>query len=186
MQSMNFESLSASIVTRRRLILAATGGVELLGIAGRVWAGDANGISRTAESIHQEPVFAAERRRIFRALTDAKDFTKLQQFSAAMKVMSLGSKPVEIRPQAGGGFTLFGGHIVGLNIELIPEQRIIQAWRVIDWDPGVYSIAKFELVAQGSSTNIVFDHTGFPEGKAEQLASGWAVNYWEPLRKFLA
>src|SRR5215831_12482028 len=36
MQSMNFESFSASIVTRRRLMLAATGGVELLGIAGPV------------------------------------------------------------------------------------------------------------------------------------------------------
>jgi activator of HSP90 ATPase len=183
---MNRESFFASIVTRRRVILAASGGVELLGIAGRVWASDASGVSRTAESIHQEPVFTAERRRIFKALTDAKEFTKLQQLSAGMETMSLGSKPVEIRPQAGGGFTLFGGHIVGLHIELIPEQRIVQAWRVIDWDPGVYSVAKFELVAQGSSTKIVFDHAGFPAGKAERLASGWALHYWEPLRKYLA
>ena len=53
------------------------------------------------------------------------------------------------------------------------------------WDPGAYSIAKFELVEQGTGTKIVFDHTGFPKGDAETLASGWKAHYWEPLAKFL-
>ena len=54
------------------------------------------------------------------------------------------------------------------------------------WAPGAYSIAKFELVEQGSGTKIVFDHTGFPKGTAETLASGWKAHYWGPLAKFLA
>jgi hypothetical protein len=41
-------------------------------------------------------------------------------------------------------------------------------------------------VEQGSGTKIVFDHTGFPKGKAEDLASGWKAHYWEPLAKLLA
>jgi hypothetical protein len=45
----------------------------------------------------------------------------------------------------GGAFTLFGGHITGRHIELVPDQRIVQAWRVVDWIPVVYSIVKFEL-----------------------------------------
>jgi Activator of Hsp90 ATPase homolog 1-like protein len=53
------------------------------------------------------------------------------------------------------------------------------------WEPGIYSIARFELVEQGSGTKIVFDHTGFPKGKAEHLAEGWKINYWEPLEKVL-
>jgi activator of HSP90 ATPase len=57
---------------------------------------------------------------------------------------------------------------------------------VVYWDPGVYSIAKFELVQQGSGTKITFDHTGFPQGQAEHLAAGWKANYWEPLEKLLA
>jgi activator of HSP90 ATPase len=82
-------------------------------------------------------------------------------------------------------FSLFGGYITGRQIELVPNLRIVQAWRAGGWDPGHYSIAKFELVEQGSGTKIVFDHTGFPIGQAEHLAEGWKGNYWEPLEKFL-
>jgi activator of HSP90 ATPase len=50
----------------------------------------------------------------------------------------------------GGAFTLFGGYITGRHVELVPNDRIVQAWRTGGWAPGVYSIAKFELVEQGS------------------------------------
>ncbi len=56
---------------------------------------------------------------------------------------------------------------------------------MVTWDPGVYSIAKFELKEQGSETRLVFGHAGFPDGKAEHLAAGWKTNYWEPLHKYL-
>ncbi|GAC1623083.1 MAG: hypothetical protein NVS9B13_16540 [Candidatus Acidiferrum sp.] len=97
-----------------------------------------------------------------------------------------GAKPTEISREVGGAFTIFGGFIVGRQIELIPNERIVQAWRVAEWDPGVYSIVKFELVEQGSGAKIVFDHTSFPNGKGEHLAAGWKSNYWAPLEKFLA
>jgi activator of HSP90 ATPase len=99
--------------------------------------------------------------------------------------MALGTKSTEISREVGGAFSIFRGHILGRHIELVPNQRIVQAWRVADWNPGVYSIAKFELVEQGSGTKIVFDHTGFPVRQAEHLAEGWKGNYWEPLEKFL-
>jgi len=62
----------------------------------------------------------------------------------------------------------------------------VQAWRPAQWDPGVYSIVRFELKPKGSETLVVLDHTGFPEGKFEHLNSGWPMRYWEPLKKFLA
>ena len=61
---------------------------------------------------------------------------------------------------------------MGRHVELVPNERIVQAWRVVTWDPGVYSIAKFELKEQGSETRLVFDHTGFPNAKAEHLSAG--------------
>jgi len=138
-------------------------------------------ISHTAESIHQEVIFQASRERVYEALTDAKQFTKVTSFSSVMK-----AAPAEIDREVGGAFTCFGGHIVGRQVELVPNERIVQAWRVVTWDPGLYSIAKFELREQGPETRLVFDHTGFPNGKAEHLADGWNQNYWEPLRKYLA
>lgn len=174
--------------SRRRMILEGAvvfGGVVLGSTS--AWASAEEGLSHTAESIHQEPVFHASRKRLYEALTETKQFDKVAHLSAAMQSgSSLGSKPTEIGRGEGSTFTLFGGHIVGRHIELVAHERIVQAWRVVDWDPGVYSIVKFELHEQGSGTKLVFDHRGFPEGKGQHLAAGWKANYWEPLGKYLA
>lgn len=144
-------------------------------------------ISRTAESIHQETIFKASRKRVYEALTDTDQFNKLTQLSAAVKSgMALGSTATKISREEGGTFTLFGGHILGRHVELVPDERIVQAWRTADWPAGIYSIARFVLMAQNGGTKLVFDHTGFPVGQAEHLAAGWKANYWEPLAKFLA
>jgi len=165
-------------------VAMAFGGVALGST--EAWAGAEEEISRTAESIHQEPVFTASRKRVYEALIDTKLFDKVVQISGVMKSMPPGGKPTEISREVGGAFTLFGGYITGRHVELVPNERIVQAWRAGGWDPGVYSIAKFELVEQGSGTKIVFDHTGFPKGAAEHLASRWTEHYWEPLEKLLA
>ncbi len=177
----------AGTPTRRELIAGITvgiGGVALCST--KMWAEAEEEITRTAESIHQEPVFKASRKRVYEALTDTKQFNGVIQLSAAMKSgMPPGAAPTQISREAGGAFTVFGGHIMGRQIELVPNERIVQAWRTAGWDQGVYSIAKFALVEQGSGTKIVFDHTGFPKGEGEHLAAGWKANYWEPLEKFL-
>ncbi len=165
-------------------VAVALGGLAMAST--NAWSAIDEEISRTAESIHQEPVFKASRTRVYEALTDSKQFDQVIQLSGVMQSMHLGPKPAEISREVGGAFTLFGGYITGRQVELIPNQRIVQAWRTGSWPPGVYSIAKFELVEQGSGTKIVFDHTGFPKGDAETLASGWKAHYWEPLAKLLA
>ncbi|MFZ0297231.1 MAG: SRPBCC domain-containing protein [Candidatus Sulfotelmatobacter sp.] len=173
--------------TRREAIVAAAiafSGLALLPT--KAWAGADGEISHTEESIHQETDFKANRQRIYQALTDTKQFDKVIQLSGAMQSMRLGSTPTAISREVGGAFTLFGGYITGRHVELVPNQRIVQAWRAGNWPPGIYSIAKFELVEQGTGTRIVFDHTGFPKGDAEALASGWKAHYWEPLAKLLA
>lgn len=171
---------------RRQLftgVAIAFGGLALGSM--EAWAGAEVEISRTAESIHQEPLFRASRKRVYEALMDTGQFDKVTQVSGVMKSMPSGGKPTEISREAGGAFMLFGGYVTGRHIELVANERIVQAWRAGGWDPGVYSIAKFELVEQGSGTKIVFDHTGFPRGAGEHLAAGWKAHYWEPLEKTL-
>jgi activator of HSP90 ATPase len=175
---------------RRQAILGvamAFGGFALS--SANALAGAPEEISRTAESIHQEPVFNASRMRVYEALTDAKQFDKVVQLSGVMTSGMLppgANKSTEISREVGGAFAFFGGYITGRHIELVPNERIVQAWRSGAWQPGIYSIARFELVEQGSGTKIMFDHTGFPVGTAEHLAAGWKGNYWLPLGKFLA
>ncbi len=174
--------------TRRQLfagVAIAIGGLALSST--EAWAGAEEEISRTAESIHQEPVFKASRKRVYEALTNAKQFQKVVLLSAAMSSgMVPPGKPAEISTESGGTFSLFGGYIFGRHIELVPNERIVQAWRTAEWEPGAYSIAKFELAEQGAGTKIIFDHTGFRKGQGEHLAAGWKANYWGPLEKFLA
>ena len=157
MNRQNWLPMAIDAPSRRQLVARA---VAFAGCAARpiaVWAGAEDGISHTAESIHQEPVFQASRKRVYEALTEAKQFDRIVQLSGAMQSgMALGKKPTEISRQVGGAFTLFGGHILGRHVELVPYERIVQAWRVVDWNLGVYSIVKFELTEQGSGTKIVF------------------------------
>jgi activator of HSP90 ATPase len=129
--------------------------------------------NQTRTSIHQDVAFKASPQQIYEVLLDSKQFTAFT------------GRPAEIDPKEGGVFTLFGGLVSGRNIELVPNQRIVQAWRPASWDQGIYSIVKFDLKPQGSGSMIVFDHTGFPEGKYDGLLSGWNGHYWDPLAKFL-
>jgi uncharacterized protein YndB with AHSA1/START domain len=155
-------------------------------VSTKSWARAEDEISRTAESIHQEPIIKASRSRVYEALTEAKQFDKIVLLSGVMQTMHVADKPAEISREVGGPFSLFGGYITGRHVELVPNERIVQAWRAGAWPAGIYSIARFDLVEQGSGTRIVFDHTGFPEGAAESLASGWKAHYWEPMQKLLA
>jgi activator of HSP90 ATPase len=176
-------------VTRRQVVaglaIGALGGLALP--TNSAWAATEDQISRSQESIHQESVFKVSRKRVYDALTDTKQFDQIIQLSPEMQAgKSFGTSPTAISREPGGAFSIFGGHIIGRQIELIPNVRIVQAWRVVDWDPGVYSIAKFELIEEGPGTKLVCDHTGFPKGQAEHLAEGWKSHYWDSLEKFLA
>ncbi|HXW54653.1 MAG TPA: SRPBCC domain-containing protein [Candidatus Cybelea sp.] len=188
--SFNPLSMSAHATSRRQLIAvagAAIGGVALCPL--RILAEESDGLSRSAEAIHQEPVFEARRQVVYRALTDAKQFDQIVLLSGVTQSMGSGAKPTELSPEPGSAFTLFGGYIVGRQIELVRDTRIVQAWRALSWKPGEYSIASFHLLDAASKSNmgtkIVFDQRGFPAGTGEHLATGWKAHYWEPLAKLL-
>ena len=187
MSNQNQSSRGAQASTRREMIARVAAGFIGLTLGSAVArAGAESGLSHSAEAIHQEPIFAANRKRIYEALTDARQFEKVVQLSAAKQAGEIADMPVRIGTEVGGAFTLFGGHIMGRHLDLVPGERIVQAWRVESWKPGEYSIVRFELVEQGSGTKIVFDHKAFPEGQGEHLAAGWKANYWEPLNKYLS
>lgn len=127
-----------------------------------------------SDRIHQEILVEAPASRVYEVLTDAVQFSKMT-----------GGAPTEIDAVSGGAFSCFGGMITGRNIECVPGERLVQAWRAKPWEAGVYSIVRFELKSEGKGTRLVLDHGAFPEGQGEHLDKGWHANYWEPLRKSL-
>jgi len=178
----------AKAASRRQVIIGAAGvfgGLAVISVSALASATEE--ISHTAEAIHQEVVFKASRKRVYEALTDTKQFNKVVTLSAAVQSgMVPAGEPVQVSSDEGGVFSAFGGHITGRHIQLVPNQRIVQAWRAGSWEPGQYSIARFVLIEQGSGTKLVFDHASFPQGQSQHLAEGWRTNYWEPLEKYFA
>src|SRR6266567_1100267 len=91
--------------TRRQAIVGvamAFGGLTLGST--KAWAGVDEEISHTAESIHQEAVFKASRKRVYEALTDTKQFNKVIELSGVMKsgMLSPGAdKPTKISSEVG-------------------------------------------------------------------------------------
>ena len=125
----------------------------------------------TDAAIHQEVDFPGSPSRLYEALLDERQFGALT------------CAPAEIQAEAGGRFSLFGGRVTGRHVELVPGQRIVQAWRVEAWPPGVYSLVRFELTEQDSGTHLVLDQTGFPPQDRGALDGNWPRMYWEPLRR---
>ena len=123
--------------------------------------------------IHQEVTFAATPAKVYRALMDAVEHAKFT------------GEPAEISGDAGGTFSVYGGKVLGRNIELVADKRIVQAWRTADWPEGVFSIARFELSAEGNKTKLVFDQAGAPDAAVPHLETGWHNMYWNKIHQYL-
>jgi activator of HSP90 ATPase len=167
-------------VTRRRAIAGLA--VALGGLAAGARAlGDTPGAPKETPapgqprtSLHYEADFSAGAGRIYGLLLDPAQFAAMTGRAAVIDAAE------------GGAFSMFGGLIVGRNVELVPNRRIVQAWRPTHWESGVYSIVRFEFSEQGTGTRMALDHTGFPPEEAESLDSGWKGHYLNPMAKFLA
>jgi activator of HSP90 ATPase len=172
----------ARATSRRQLIANAAMALGSLATASRVWGKPqqpamkdtpSTAANQARTSLHQEIELKATPQRVYEILLDSKQFAAFTGMRA------------EIDSKPGGALSMFGGMIVGRNVELIPNQRIVQAWRPASWEPGVYSVVKFELKPVGAGTMLVLDHTGFPQGDFDHLDPGWYMRYWDPLKKYL-
>jgi activator of HSP90 ATPase len=128
-------------------------------------------------SIHEEARVTASPQQVYDLLTDGR------LFSAAT------GQPAEITDREGDSFSLFGGRVVGRQIELVPGQRVVQAWRFGErhpspWEPGVYSTVRFALEPATAGTRLVIDHTGIPPEWVEHISSGYPMFYRDPITKF--
>jgi activator of HSP90 ATPase len=94
-------------------------------------------------------------------------------------------EPASISPEPGGAFTCWSGQIAGRNIELVPNRRIVQAWRVVAWPEGVYSVVRMDISPRGKGSRLVLTHTGIPAGSSSSIAQGWPMRYWDRIRSYV-
>ncbi len=126
-----------------------------------------------ATLVNQSVKFNAGVERVYQAIADS---TQHSAFTGASALLST---------ELGGPFTTHGGAIEGRILELIPNERVVQAWRVADWPKGEYSIVRFEFSGDSNHSEIKLTHSGIPEDETEHIAQGWQNMYWTPLAKYL-
>src|SRR5690348_16811975 len=74
-----------------------------------------------------------------------------------------------ISDAVGGAFSTHGGVISGRNVELVPNERIVQAWRVANWPEGVYSLVRIDLEPDAKGTKLTLHHRAIPAGERDHL-----------------
>jgi uncharacterized protein YndB with AHSA1/START domain len=126
------------------------------------------------KTIRHTVTIRAAPRQVFGALLSEKKHAKFT------------GEPATISRRVGGAFTCYGGHLSGINLEIVPSKRIVQAWRAKGWPPGAHSIASFSLSRKkGGRTRISFTHVGVPASRFKDINEGWKTFYWKPLKAYL-
>ncbi|MFC1941838.1 SRPBCC domain-containing protein [Chloroflexota bacterium] len=123
--------------------------------------------------IRQSVTFKASQHEVYEALMDSK---KHAEFTGAMVKMSR---------KVGSKFSIYDGDIQGVNLELVPDHRIVQSWRYSDWPEGHYSRATFSLKEVPGGSRLAFTQTGVPEEFYDDINQGWRDYYWGPMKEML-
>ncbi len=110
---------------------------------------------------------------VYEALMDPKKHAKFTGGKAS------------ISRKVGGKFSTYDGYAEGVNLELVPDKKIVQSWRASDWPEGHYSEVIFSLAETAGATRLTFSQTGVPVEQYEDVAQGWRDYYWEPMKEML-
>jgi activator of HSP90 ATPase len=125
------------------------------------------------KTIKQSITFQAEPHDVYEALMDSDKHAK---FTGGETYISR---------EIGGKFSAFDGYSEGVNIELVPDKKIVQSWRASDWPEGHYSEVIFIMEEDERHTRLTFTQNGVPENQYEDISQGWHDYYWEPMKEML-
>ncbi len=109
-------------------------------------------------------------------------------FTDSAKHTAATGMPAKVSRKVGGKWSAFGGMILGKNLVLIPNRRIVQTWRSSEWkkaDPDSILVVSFEKSASGGA-QVQLAHVGIPEYDHDGVTQGWVKFYWEPWKAYLA
>ncbi len=118
--------------------------------------------------------FRASPEQIYRLLVDSRQHTALTGEKA-----TIGRK-------VGDPFLTRNGRVSGINVDLSPGERIVQAWRHEDFPTGIFSMASFQLTAaKDGGTVMVLTHRGVPKHLLAAVEKDWRECYWARIKTLL-
>ncbi len=123
------------------------------------------------KTIKQTYVIKAASGRVFKALTDPEDIASWSGDEATMDATP------------GGAFSVWGGSIIGTNLEIVPDRKLVQTWREDTWDTD--SRVTFTLTPEGNGTRVELLHEDVPDSEYDAIAEGWNIYYLGVIKEFL-
>lgn len=125
------------------------------------------------KTIRQSVTIKATPHEVYEALMDSRKHSKFTEAKAS------------ISRKMGGKFKAYGDYISGVNLELVPDKKIVQSWRGSDWPKGHYSKVTFSLKRVKGGTRLTFRQSGLPEKYYKDISQGWRDYYWKPMKEML-
>ncbi|HEX5070996.1 MAG TPA: SRPBCC domain-containing protein [Vicinamibacterales bacterium] len=126
------------------------------------------------KTIKQKVRFRAGPEEIYDLLADSK-----------LRSAVTGQK-ADISRMVGGPFRSDNGRVTGINVDLVPGKRIVQAWRRRDFPEGVFSMAAVTLApTPGGGTELVLTHRGVPKALIPDTEKHWREVYWARFREWI-
>ncbi len=123
------------------------------------------------KTIKQKVRFKAPPEAIYELLADSRQRTQVT-----------GRKAV-ISDKIGGSFSTDAGEVTGVNVDLVPGRRLVQAWRRKDFPEGIYSMAAITLEpTPRGGTELVLTHRGVPKPLLDEIEDYWRLRYWAPMK----
>lgn len=126
-------------------------------------------------TIHQSVSFKATPHEVYEILMDERKHAEFTGGKAS------------ISRKVGGKFSVSDGYIVGENVELVKDEKIVQTWKAEEdcWPEGHYSKVVFALKKTKDGTKLTFTHSGIPVECGTRFDDGWKEFYWEPMKEAL-
>ena len=95
-----------------------------------------------------------------------------------------------ISTKIGGTFSIsendVESDVTGINVDLVPGRRIVQAWRHRRFPEGIFSMAAVTLKpTPDGGTELVLVHRGVPKHLIPETEQAWRDQYWHRMKAYL-
>jgi len=123
------------------------------------------------------------------------EFTLTAQFSASPEQVydawldgplhsQMTGSPATGSKEVGEAFTASDDYIRGKNVELVPNEKIVQSWRTIEFDQDDEdSRLEIDLKPSTEGCELTLKHSNIPEGHIE-YEQGWVDHYFDPMQAY--
>lgn len=124
-------------------------------------------------TLHLEPIFNTTAEQLYLTFLDVQRIGAWTRSAPFIEPMP---------PAVGSEFKFFGGSISGKFTHLVPNERVVQAWRLNDWKDGHYATLDMFFNQGSSETKMIVKFSGVPIGEEDRVRGNFEDYYIKSIK----